>query len=117
MKALLFLPLAAALTVPALASESGSAPSGRVCIYSRDIRSTTIPDNHTIVFRLYSGKTYVNTLPHECPSLKIENGFVYDGTPNGELCDNLVTIRVVRAGYTCMLGAFTLAPDDKPAQN
>ena len=52
MKALLFLPLAAALTVPALASESGSAPSGRVCIYSRDIRSTTIPDNHTIVFRL-----------------------------------------------------------------
>jgi hypothetical protein len=115
MKVLLFLPaLAAVLAAAPTRAQPGGGPATRICIRDNDIRDTKITDDRTIVFHLRNGKTYVNTLVHRCAGLKFNGGFVYDGTPNGELCDNLVTIRVVHAGNACLLGAFTPGPDDTP---
>jgi hypothetical protein len=101
-------PLSALIALLAAAPAQGAdAPTTPpICIHERDIRDSSITDDRTIVFHLLNGMTYSNTLAARCPGLKF-HGFAYNGTPNGELCGNLTTIRVLRAGGTCLLGPFT----------
>ena len=107
-----FCTLAVLLAAPAIA-EAADAPAASLCIRERDIRDSKTPDDRTLVFRLNNGKTYVNTLISNCPGLSFY-GFAYDGSPNGELCGNLTTIRVLRQGSACLLGPFSLQPETPP---
>jgi hypothetical protein len=81
------------------------------CVNSRSIQSTTIVDNSTIDFKMLGGKTYRNSLPYSCPSLKFEDRFSYR-TSTSQLC-NVDIIRVLNTnggslqeGVGCGLGKF-----------
>lgn len=102
---LLGLSLAGALALPAWAQPaSGTAPN--VCIDILRIDHTRTPDDRTILFYMKDGKIWKNTLPNRCSGLPYY-GFVYEPTPPHQVCSNFETIRVLRAGSVCMLGAFT----------
>ncbi len=85
---------------PALASN--------VCIRSIEIDHTSVPDANTILFHMKGGKVWKTTLMSACPGLKF-HGFIYDASPNGQICGNLQTIRVLTTGSVCALGPFTEA--------
>ncbi len=81
------------------------------CVSLQSIRSTRIVDNSTIDFKMAGGKTYRNSLPYSCPSLKFEEKFLYK-TSTGQLC-NVDFIRVLsnyggrlQEGAGCGLGKF-----------
>jgi hypothetical protein len=84
-----------------------TAPAGaaNVCLNSRDIDRTSVPDAKTVLFHMKDGKVWKNMLRNDCAELKF-NGFAYDASPNGEICGNLQTIRVLRSGEVCALGPF-----------
>jgi len=53
----------------------------------------------------------VNNLTVPCRTLTRQDGFVWrSGIP--EYCDNVESVRVIRTGETCLLGAFS--PYAKP---
>ena len=87
-----------------------------ICIHSRDIDHTEVPDSRTILFYMRGGKIWKNTLMSDCAGLRFE-GFAYAPTPPDEICSNMQTIRVLRQGSVCMMGAFTpyTPPKTKPA--
>ena len=91
---------ALALVVPASAET--------VCLKTYLIDHTTIVDAKTIDFRMRDGTVYRNTLTSPCRGLLFD-GFIYTVHTN-EICDNLQSIRVIRSGQTCLLGAFTKLP-------
>jgi hypothetical protein len=81
------------------------------CVNIRNIRSTNIVDNSTIDFKMVGGKTYRNSLPHSCPSLKSEDRFSYR-TSLSQLC-SVDIVRVLhnyggnlQEGAGCGLGKF-----------
>lgn len=115
------------LVVVALAALTGSATAGLSakkeaapvrevgkpvnCVNVRSIQSTSILDNSTIDFKMLGGKTYRNSLPYSCPSLKFEDRFSYR-TSTSQLCD-VDIIRVLnnyggslQEGVGCGLGKF-----------
>jgi len=96
--------LLALVSGPALAQPE-AAPAG-VCIDTLRIDHTSVPDKRTILFHMQGGKVWKNTLRQDCPGLRA-NGFSYAPTPPHQICSNLQTIRVIRTGSVCMLGAFT----------
>ena len=104
----------AAFVEPVGAAETAGKP---VCIHSSDIDHTEVPDSRTILFFMRGGKVWKNTLMNPCVGLKFD-GFVYAPTPPDEICSNMQTIRVLRLGSVCMMGAFTpyTPPKAKPAQ-
>ncbi len=113
--------VAAAFAALGLAASTGHAGVAEttakpVCIHSRDIDHTVVPDSRTILFYMRGGKIWKNTLVNDCVGLKFD-GFVYAPTPPDEICDNMQTIRVVRQGSVCMMGAFTpyTPPKTEPA--
>jgi hypothetical protein len=79
-----------------------------VCLPSRNIDHTSVPDAHTILFHMKGGKVWKNTLMNACPGIRF-HGFIYDASPSGEICGNLQTIRVITTGSVCALGPFTEA--------
>ncbi|MDE2185092.1 MAG: hypothetical protein KGJ78_18920, partial [Alphaproteobacteria bacterium] len=93
------------------------ATSKPVCIRGIDIDHTKVPDSRTILFYMRDGKVWKNTLMNDCAGLKFE-GFIYSPTPPDDICDNMQTIRVLRMGTVCMMGAFTpyTPPKATPAQ-
>jgi hypothetical protein len=81
------------------------------CVNIRQIQSTNIVDNNTIDFKMAGGKTYRNSLPYSCPSLKSEDRFSYR-TSLGQLC-SVDIVRVLHSfggnlqeGAGCGLGKF-----------
>ena len=81
------------------------------CVSIRQIQSTNIVDNSTIDFKMAGGKTYRNSLPYSCPSLKSEDRFSYR-TSLSQLC-NVDIVRVLHSyggnlqeGAGCGLGKF-----------
>lgn len=98
-------------------ADAAGARSKPVCIRSIDIDHTKVPDSRTILFYMKDGKVWKNTLMNDCVGLKFD-GFIYSPTPPGDICDNMQTIRVLRLGTVCMMGAFTpyTPPKAKPAQ-
>jgi len=83
------------------------------CLQSHLIRDTKVTDDRTIVFHMLDGSVWQNTLVNACPELKF-NGFSYVENPPDQICGNLQTIRVIRAGSVCLLGPFTQV---KPAHS
>ena len=73
------------------------------------IQNTSIPDSHTILFHMRDGTVWRNTLRNACPALKL-HGFVYVVPGTSEVCENLLAVRVLRSGETCLLGKFTREP-------
>jgi hypothetical protein len=115
------------LVVAALAAMTGGATSGLSakkeptpvravgepvnCVSLNRIRSTDIVDDSTIDFKMAGGKTYRNSLPNSCPSLKSEDRFSYR-TSLSQLC-NVDIVRVLhnyggrlQEGAGCGLGKF-----------
>lgn len=102
--------LAAALTIAAgttaaTAQTATSMPHGNVCLKSYLIDHTKTPNDRTILFYMKDGSVYQSSLPTVCPQLSF-NGFAYVATPPEDICGNLQSIRVVRTGSVCMLGAL-----------
>lgn len=77
-----------------------------ICLDTSQIDSTSIPDNHTIIFRMNNGVRWKNTLQAECPGLWIAGGFDYV-ISGGTVCANEQRIRVHDMPATCFLGPFT----------
>jgi hypothetical protein len=77
-----------------------------ICLDTSDIDGTSIPDNHTIIFRMNNGVRWKNTLQAECPGLWIAGGFDYV-IRGGTVCANEQSIRVHDMPATCSLGPFT----------
>jgi hypothetical protein len=81
-------------------------PTEPVCLRATDIDSTSVLDNHTVVFRMNNGALWTNTLQAECPGLKMSGGFDYV-IRGGTVCGNEQRIRVHDMQATCFLGPFT----------
>ena len=87
-----------------------------VCLPTAQIDHTEIVNESAIVFFMKDGKAYMNAMRIPCPSLKMEEGFVYE-TDVAEICSNSQTIRVKNSGNFCELGQFTpFQPPKVPAQ-
>lgn len=103
-KIMLMLALAAgsAAIQPALADSP-------VCIEGYNIQDTDRPNDHTVVFHMKDGSTYVNNTVGSCPGLAADpEGFTFSPTDPGsdQYCSNLVTIRLNTTREECLLGAF-----------
>lgn len=114
---------AAPTSAPAAPMAANDASAGKsVCIMNHEIDHTTIVDDRTILFYMKGRKIiWKNTLPFDCPELKIQDGFAYE-TSIDQICSNLLTIHVIehgggpRFGAVCQLGEFTpYTPPPKPS--
>jgi hypothetical protein len=105
-----FLIAGAVALLTATAAQAQPASSGPVCLRSTDIKDTKTPDTRTIIFHMNDGSAYRNDLKNDCPQLNFQ-GFAYTATPPDQICGNLQSIRVLRTGSVCMLGAFTKIAD------
>lgn len=83
----------------------------KMCVDLNRLRSTTVIDDHTILFKMRNGDILLNYLPQACPELGREKRFSYRVTAN-RLCD-IDSITVLQdfglglgPGATCQLGAF-----------
>jgi hypothetical protein len=104
-----------AMTTLAFADEAAvSKPPN--CVSPRDIDTTTPISDREIVFKMRNGKTWLNTLPTNCPGLKFEGGFSWE-IHGDTICANSQIFRVLRRGSVCTLGAFTPYTPEKPAQD
>lgn len=80
------------------------------CIQTNRIRSTQIVDDQTVDFRMSDGTILRNTLPNNCPGLRMANAFSYSSS-QPQLC-SVDVIRVLntsggpRLGAACGLGQF-----------
>lgn len=95
---------------------AGEVP-GPQCILSRNINHTETPDDRTILFVMNDRTVIKNTLLVPCSGLTMaSNGFAYAPTnpATGEICGNMQTIRLIRTGQVCMLGAFSTLPPSPP---
>ena len=101
-----YLCLAAALLMSAWVGAQPPTPSAPICLRATDIDSTSISDNHTIIFRMNNGARWKNVLQAECPGLRVAGGFDY-AIRGGEVCANEQPIRVRGMPATCFLGPFT----------
>ncbi|HTP75348.1 MAG TPA: hypothetical protein VMJ73_00095 [Rhizomicrobium sp.] len=102
----LFLGVCCALALVAPASATP------VCLKTYFIKSTKVIDAKTIDFQMRDGSVYRNNMPASCTGL-LFNGFSYRVHAD-EICDNSQSIRVLRSGEVCLLGAFTKLPPPKP---
>ena len=79
-----------------------------VCLRALDIDHTKAPDDHTILFFMKNGSAWSTTLKSDCPGLRF-NGFAYGPTPPDDICANAQTIRVLKSGAVCEIGALVPA--------
>jgi hypothetical protein len=113
--ALMVLPVAAQAQEPPAVQKSVS------CISLRDIDSSSVQDNKTIIFKMRGKKYYKNDLGHRCPGLGFTKAFSLR-TSTSQLC-NVDVIRVLenyggrlQEGASCGLGKFVeyMPPAKKP---
>ena len=99
--------LAATAVLAVLPAAAQSQSQGRLrCVNVKDIRNTTSRDDgKTLTFRLRDGTTMVNTLRTPCDGLQF-TGFSWVTPPNGDICENVQTLRVFDTGEICRLGKF-----------
>jgi hypothetical protein len=85
-------------------------PSGSTCLRITDIETITALDDSTLLFKMIGNHYYINHLPFSCPMLKwamdTGAGIAYNADPNGAICDNVYTFRVLKYGATCGFGQF-----------
>ncbi len=89
---------------PAAAQEQNSAKP--ICLEVNRIDHTQVLNSHQILFYMLGRKVWVNNLQGSCATLTPSDGFIWESRID-KYCDNLETIRVIRTGETCLLGAFT----------
>jgi len=108
------LALAAALAALAAQAQGDALPKStaaiaqgsQICLRADRIRSRTIVDKQTIVFRMNDGTYWKNTLQKPCVGLAIRDGFSFE-TADNYICSNQQRIRVLGQGNVCYLGDFT----------
>lgn len=83
----------------------------RVCLAAAAIQSTQVVDKQTILFRLYGGDFFVNTLSKPCPALQGVQRVGYAKRDFHELCAaDMVTAFAGRGlGPVCPLSNFERA--------
>jgi hypothetical protein len=103
--ALLLLPTAAQAQAPQVEPKSVS------CINLRDIDSTDVKDDQTIIFKMRGKKYYKNILPYKCSRLGFEKAYSLR-TSTSQIC-SVDIIRVLenyggtlKEGAGCGLGKF-----------
>lgn len=101
-----------ALVLACAVAAIAPASAGSICLKTYLIDRTTVVDSKTIDFRMRDGTVYRNVLLSPCRGLNFD-GFVYTVRAD-EICDNLQSIRVLRSGQVCLLGAFTKLPPAPP---
>lgn len=106
---------AAVLAAMAVMAAAPAQAAGKVCLSTRDIRSTKAQDNgRAILFTMNNGAQWRNTLIGRCPDLEY-NGFIWAvRNPGATVCENENALTVIRSGETCVLGKFTQI---KPARS
>ena len=95
-------------TALSLVAVAGPALAATVCLFTRDITSTTPKDDGSaITFKMRDGSVWRNDLSGRCPDLRF-NGFEWTiRNPGERVCENEQTLRVLRSGEVCALGKFT----------
>jgi hypothetical protein len=110
------LALAAAIASAALATPAVSYAqdvAGKpVCLDVSRIDHTEVLNDHQILFFMNGRKVWINNLTTRCATLTRQDGWAWSSRIP-QYCDNVETIRVLRTGEVCLLGAFT--PYQKPA--
>ena len=107
---------AAVAVLAALAATSAGAevgplnPTGPVCLQPALVPNEPIPrtkvlDPQHILFYTREGQVWMNRLKTPCRGLMF-HGFDVVGR-EGEICSNATSLRVIKSGETCQLGAFT----------
>jgi hypothetical protein len=97
--------------VPAVQADDMPAPKSVDCVNLRDIDSTTVKDNKTIIFKMRGKKYYRNDLPSACPGLGFEKAFSLR-TSTSQLCsvDIIYVLEnyggTLQQGAACGLGKF-----------
>lgn len=81
------------------------------CVTTRQIRSTKVIDNQTIILRMIGKRLVRMKLRYECHSLKFHEMFYYE-TSTGRLCSRVDWI-TARSGSTCPIESFTLVEKEK----
>jgi hypothetical protein len=103
------------------AQEPQAAPKSVSCINLRDIDSTDVQDDKTIIFKMRGKKYYKNDLSHRCHGLGFAKAFSMR-TSSSQLC-SIDIIRVLenyggalQEGAGCGLGKFVdyTPPAKKP---
>jgi hypothetical protein len=102
----LLLGITAAVSLVAVAAPALAA--GNICLSTRDMRqSSPRDDGGAITFYMRDGSVWRNDLIGRCPDLKF-NGYVWTvRNPDGTVCENEQTFRVLQSGEVCKLGKFT----------
>lgn len=116
MKSIVIAGLALLAGALAAGAQPESANGGNVCIRTDWIDHTKAPNDRTILFYMKDHKVWVTHLATLCPELSF-NGFIYMPTPPEEICGNLQTIRVIRAGSVCMMGPLVPYTPPPPADH
>ncbi len=93
-------------TASAFAQDTKDSDPNRMCLRSTDIRSSHVVDDQNIQFEMRNGQKWTNKLTDKCVGLYINDGFSYNGSPNGDICANLQAIKVLHSGNVCLLGSF-----------
>jgi len=80
----------------------------KTCIQTYRIDSTDRPNDSQIIFHMLDRTVLSAAVQGHCVGLANDTrGFTYEPDPNGELCDNLWTIRLNTSGAICLMGQFT----------
>ncbi len=111
LRALGLIVLVSVLIAPLAAKAQDSAAGKQVCLDVSRLDHTEILNNHQILFYMRGRKVWINNLTGPCATLTRSDGFIWESRIE-KYCDNLETIRVIRSGEVCLLGAFT--PYEKP---
>lgn len=89
---------------------SGSADAANFCIMLYQLDHVEAPNDSTVLFYLRDGEVYANHTIGQCPGLSLDSDFggmrIEGAQGTGELCSNLVSVRLRRSDLTCLLGAF-----------
>jgi hypothetical protein len=100
---------AAAGLTSGLPAKAQDAPKS-VCFPSYQIEHTETPNDWTILFYMYNHKVWKAQLVNQCVGLRVNTrGFAYEPTSPGsnQICSNLLTVRLLDTGQTCLVGAIT----------
>ncbi|HLY54393.1 MAG TPA: hypothetical protein VKS60_02480 [Stellaceae bacterium] len=106
--------LALSIMLPALATTASADPAGPTCIRVRDIRSTSTPDDRTIIYWMKDGTKLASKLDSACIGLSF-SGWVYAPDQNEMVCSNVQKIKLLQTNSLCQLGPFTPVAAATPA--
>ena len=96
--------LAGVISADATAATDPALP--RVCLNLREIQSTQVPNDRTMIFYMRDGKVWQNRLRTVCPMLSVSPWTQVIHGPD-VVCSNEQFIHVTQTGDNCVLGDFT----------